>query len=192
MSASNLKKIDFSSAELERSFANISNAVDESEANFRKAGSNRVEEDLRIMRTVFRARSIVEDILEQLRPWANAFGFNPQDLEEVKLSWSLTVGKAVGICHGLLTELAPGWQSRGRIGTNAPNTIEGLVDALNEINSANLDATPETRTTRTRPAPTPASSSATSIPGELPMPKGMSESRLRAAPKDKEKKPSPK
>ncbi len=64
MSASNLKKIDFSSAELEQSFANISNAVDEGEANFRKADSNRVEEDLRILRTVFRARSIVEDILE--------------------------------------------------------------------------------------------------------------------------------
>lgn len=179
MSASNLKKIEFSSAELEGSFTAISHAVDESEANFRKSGSNRVEEDLRIMRTVFRARAIVEDIQEQLRPWANAFGFNPQDIEEVKLSWSLTVGKAVGICHGLLTELAPGWQSRGRIGTNMPNTIAGLVDALNEINSANLDDEPQARTSVSQPkhqeeAPSKADAN------ELPTPKGLSEERLRA------------
>ncbi len=102
------------------------------------------------------------------------------------------MGKAVGICLGLLTELAPGWQSRGRIGTNAPNTIEGLVDALNEINSANLDATPEARTSRSASTPAPSSPPATSAPGELPMPKGMSESRLREAPEDKEETPSPK
>lgn len=188
MASTNLKKIDFSPAELQQAFEAIGKAVDDSEANFRQAGSNRVEEDLRIMRTVFRARAIVGDIQEQLGPWANAFGFNPHDAEEVKLSWSLTVGKAVGICQGLLAELAPGWQSRGRIGTNAPNTIAALTDALHEINSANLDDSLE-------PRPTPSLSSANNSrgrgpdakadEGELPMPKGLSADRLRARESEK-------
>lgn len=182
MASTNLKKIDFSSGEVEQAFKAISEALDLSEANFRKQGSNRVEEDLRMMRTVFRARAIIEDIQEQLRPWANAFGFNPADPEEVKLSWSLTVGKAVGICQGLQAELAPGWQSRGRIGTNKPNTIEELIESLHEINNANLDAVdalqPPVRE-RASANDKPKGPDAVAEADELPMPKGLSADRLK-------------
>jgi hypothetical protein len=134
-----LKAVTFNRKEIVEAFNAISQAIDQGEANYGEEGSNRVEEDWRIIQKVFGARALIEDIHEQLRPWANAFGFSPRDPEEVKLSWSLTVGKAVGICQALMRELSPGWQSRGRIGTNSPNTIEALLESIEQINAADLD-----------------------------------------------------
>lgn len=134
-----LKAVVFNREEIEKAFKDISQAIDQGEANYGEEGSNRVEEDWRIIQKVFGARALIEDIHEQLRPWANAFGFSPRDPEEVKLSWSLTVGKAVGICQALMRELSPGWQSRGHIGTNSPNTIDALLEAIDQINAADLD-----------------------------------------------------
>ena len=105
MTTENLKKICFSARELEDKFRSIEQAVEDSEANFRQEGSNRVREDLRIMRAIFSARAVVSDIHEQLAPWANAFGFHPDNPEQVRLSWSLTVGKAVGISQGVASRV---------------------------------------------------------------------------------------
>lgn len=139
MSENKLKPISFDEAELRQAFSDIGTAIEQGETNYGAEGSNRVEEDWRIIQKVFGARALVEDIHEQLRPWANAFGFSPREPEEVKLSWSLTVGKAVGICQALMRELSPGWQSRGRIGTNSPNTIDALLEAIEQINTADLN-----------------------------------------------------
>lgn len=139
MSENKLKPVAFNREEVNKAFADIGNAIDQGEANYGSEGSNRVEEDWRIIQKVFGARALIEDIHEQLRPWANAFGFSPRDPEEVKLSWSLTVGKAVGIAQALMRELSPGWQSRGRIGTNHPNTIDALLEAIDQINAADLN-----------------------------------------------------
>lgn len=139
MSEAKLKVIAVSNKDVIAAFDAIAEAIAIGEANHGTEGSNRVEEDWRIIQKVFAARALIEDIHEQLRPWANAFGFNPREPEEVKLSWSLTVGKAVGICQELMRELSPGWQSRGRIGSNHPNTIDGLLEALSQINQADLN-----------------------------------------------------
>lgn len=159
-----LKTISFSREDLVKAFDDITNAIAVGEANYGTEKSNRVEEDWRIIQKVFGARALVEDIHEQLRPWANAFGFSPREPEEVKLSWSLTVGKAVGICQELMRELSPGWQSRGRIGSNHPNTIDALLEAIGQINTADLDKAlnpeagsehPETPTEQPEAKPSP-------------------------------------
>lgn len=136
---SKLKIISFSREDLITAFEAIGKAIEVGEANYGTEGSNRVEEDWRIIQKVFAARALIEDVQVQLIPWANAFGFNARDPEEVKLSWSLTVGKATGICQELMRELSPGWQSRGRIGFNNPNTIEALLEAIQQINTADLN-----------------------------------------------------
>lgn len=134
-----LKPVLFSREEISNAFDEIGKAIELGEARYGSEGSNRVEEDWRIIQKVFAARALIEDVHEQLRPWANAFGFNPREPEEVKLSWSLTVGKAVGICQALMRELSPGWQSRGRIGFNNPNTIEALLESIQQVNTADLN-----------------------------------------------------
>ncbi len=134
-----LKPVLFSKEEITNAFNEIGKAIELGEARYGSEGSNRVEEDWRIIQKVFAARALIEDVHEQLRPWANAFGFNPREPEEVKLSWSLTVGKAVGICQALMRELSPGWQSRGRIGFNNPNTIEALLESIEQVNTADLN-----------------------------------------------------